>query len=358
MLADQANRVEFLIGVDTHKESHSAGLLSGNGGVLSKLEVRTTEAGYRQLLDWAEEHAKGTRVWAIEGTASYGTGLTSFLQGKGERVAEIDRPTRTSRGKSGAKSDTIDAIRAAREARDEEKLASPRQRGRREALRVLQTAREGVVKQHTTGLNQLHALVLTAPEQLRTELRTLSASRLVERCARFRINPRRDVEWNGYLRVLRSISQRLRGLEAEGEEYLKQIEELTQLMAPELCAEPGVGPVSGAQILISWSHQGRLHSEAAFAALAGVSPIEASSGQYQRHRLNRGGDRQLNRALHTIVMSRIQHHAPTQEYVARRRAEGKSDREIRRCLKRYLARHLFRLMERTVSTDIAPQIAA
>jgi transposase len=348
MLADH---VEFIIGVDTHKHRHTAALVTANGGLLASLAVPATAAGYRRLLNWAEEQANAPRAWAIEGTASYGAGLSSFLQDRSEWVIEIDRPTRAPRGKVGAKSDAIDALRAAREALSREAFATPRQRGLREAMRALQTTREGITKARTKSLNQLHALVVAAPEELRGTLRPFSTNELVRRCARLRVSANRDLEWRTYVDLLRRTALRVLALETEAEAYQKQISQLTQRMAPELCVEAGVGPSSAALILITWSHPGRVASEAAFASMAGAAPIEASSGQHTRHRLNRGGDRQLNRALHTVAENRMRHHEATREYVQRRRREGMTDREIRRCLKRYLARHFFKLLRRSGGDD-------
>jgi transposase len=154
------------------------------------------------------------------------------------------------------------------------------------------------------------------------------------------------VEYRATVRALRTTAERALAANQEATQLGKELAALVRAMAPALLGQPGVGPVTAAQILISWSHPGRLRSEAAFAMLAGTAPIEASSGQVVRHRLNRGGDRQLNRALHTIVMIRERYHQPTKRYVARRTGEGKSEREIRRCLKRTIGRQLFRLLER------------
>ena len=343
MLADL---VEFVVGVDTHKDRHMAALVAANGGQLDALEVAATATGYRELLNWVEEWTGAPRAWAIEGTASYGAGLSSYLQERSEWVIEVDCPTRPARRKGGAKSDPLDAVRAAREALSKDVFASPRQRGLREALRVLQTTREGAMNARTKSLNQLHALVVSAPDKLRGSLRGFSSADLVRHCARLRRSSRRDVELDTYVDLLGRIAQRVLALEVEADVYERQIDQLTQTMASELRDEAGVGPICAAQMLISWSHPGRVRSEAAFASLAGVAPIEASSGQHIRHRLNRGGDRQLNRALHTVANSRMQHDERTRAYVERRRQEGKSDREIRRCLKRYLARHLYRMLER------------
>lgn len=226
-------------------------------------------------------------------------------------------------------------------------LASSGQRagGQREQLRALMVCREGAGQAKRAGLCQLRDLLLTCPEPLRAELAPLSRARLLRRCAGLRPDHRRNVEARGTLLALRGLARRVQALSAEQRELAQEIRALVQRQAPELLAEPGVGPISAAQLLLSWSHRGRLHSEAAFARLAGSAPIPASSGQVVRHRLDRGGDRKLNRALHTIVVSRRKTHPPTIAYIQRRIREGKSVREAIRCLKRYLARHLFRLLE-------------
>jgi transposase len=186
---------------------------------------------------------------------------------------------------------------------------------------------------------------VNAPETLRHALRNLSTDELLDRCARLRTYPYHSVEYRFTVTALRLTARRALALEAEAADLESQLELLVQQAAPRLLAEPGVGTISAAQILCAWSHAGRLRSEAAFASLAGVAPIVASSGQIHRYRLNRGGDRQLNRALHTIIVSRLTHHAETRAYATRRAAEGKSLREIKRCLKRHLARRLFKLLE-------------
>jgi transposase len=255
-------------------------------------------------------------------------------------VVEVDRPTRPAR--RGGKTDALDAVRAARQALTQQHLAVPRRRGDREALRVLLATRQGAVTARTCALNQLKALIVGAPE----ELRACSTIGQVAHCAGLRDRPARSLEHRMTVRALRCTAQRVQLLAAEATELEAEIQRLVRTVAPWLLELPGVGPVSATQVLVSWSHAGRLRSEAAFAALAGVSPIPASSGQVTRHRLNRGGDRQLNRALDTVALVRLRDDPATRAYAARRRAEGKSPREIRRCLKRAIARQLFKLLER------------
>jgi transposase len=346
-------KVDAVIGVDTHRDRHAAAILDRNGGLVAQLEVPSDQAGGEALLRFVAERAPDRRCWALEGTGCYGAGLASFLLAQGEWVTEIDRPKRP-RGRNGAKSDPLDAIRAGREALSREHLATPRQRGQREALRVLQLTRSGAVKVAADARRQLKALLVTAPEPLRARLRTGTALQQARACAALEASAADPVEQRATVRALRVTAARMLAAYQEAREVEKELRGLVKTVAPVLLAQPGVGPITAAQLLISWSHPGRLRSEAAFAMLAGVAPIEASSGRVVRHRLNRGGDRQLNRALHTIVMIRETWHEPTRRYVARRIAEGKSEREIRRCLKRTVARGLFRLLTRTVLPTSGP----
>ncbi len=344
MLADQADHV---LGIDTHRDSHSAAILAADTAVVQgQITVAANERGYRRLLRFARESAPGRRAWAVEGTGSYGAGLTVFLQREGEMVLEVDRPRRPAR-RDRAKSDQLDAIRAAREALTREHLARPRQRGEREALRVLLATRDSAVRSKRAAITLMKGLLVSAAPTLREGLRSLSTSEQLARCARLRVSPTQDAN-----------SARRRSLYARApvehsrckrkHTNSKQRSSLSSLdLAPWLLAEMGVGAIVAAQILCAYSHHGRIRSEAAFASLAGVAPIPASSGQTVRHRLNRSGDRQLNRALHTIVLCRMRDDARTRAYTARRQAEGRSTREIKRCLKRYTARHLYRLLQAT-----------
>ncbi len=207
------------------------------------------------------------------------------------------------------------------------------------------TAREGAVNAKRAGLCQLRDLLITTPEPLRSELRPLSRARLLRRLSATRPHRRHDPEFRGALLALRAVARRVQQLTLEERELAQEIEQLISKLAPQLLSQPGVGPLLAAQIVLSWSHRGRLVSEAAFARLAGAAPIPASSGQTIRHRLDRSGDRQLNRALHQIILTRRRMHLPTIDYIERRVQEGKSRREATRCLKRYLARNLYRLLE-------------
>jgi transposase len=339
-----AEKVDGVIGVDTHRDTLSAAAVTAVGGLLGQLAVGADAVGYQRLVDFARVHVPGRRCFAVEGAGSYGAGLARLLAERGEWVVEIDRPRRPAR--RGGKTDALDAIRAAREALSQERPAVPRRRGDREALRVLLATRQGAVIARTCAINQLKALIVGAPEELRAELRGRSTSGQVEYCAALRDRPARSLEHRMTARTLRSTAQRIRVLAAEATKLQGEIGRLVAAVAPWLLELPGIGPISASQVLVSWSHAGRLRSEAAFAALAGVSPIPASSGQVTRHRLNRGGDRRLNRALHTVALVRLRDDPTTRVYAARRRAEGKSPREIRRCIKRAVARQLFKLLQR------------
>jgi transposase len=210
----------------------------------------------------------------------------------------------------------------------------------------------------TRAINHLKALIVTSREELRHQLRRHDTNDLVARCARLRTLPSHSHEHRATVIALRHTARRVLALEAEANDLESEIEQLIKTNVPWLLDEIGVGPISAAQLFCSWSHPGRLRSDAAFAMLAGAAPIPASSGQTVRYRLNRAGDRQLNCALHTIVLTRLQHDPATRAYAAKRATEGKTPREIKRCLKRYVARHLFRLLEANgpgSSTPLAPQ---
>ena len=346
MLADRA---EYVLGVDTHRDSHTVAVCTPTGSVIAETTVAADGDGYQCLLRFAGEQAVGRRVWAIEGTGSFGAGLASFLFERGEWVVEVDRPARPAR-RNGAKSDQLDAARAATEALSRQHLAQPRRRGEREALRVLLAVRQGAVLARTQAIGQVKGLIINAPEKLRQRLRGLPTDEQLARCARLRSARSHTSEQQATIIALRLAARRALALGAEAAELEARLQPLVQGLAPRLLAEPGVGVITAAQILNAWSHPGRFRSEAAFASLAGAAPIPASSGQVVRHRLNRGGDRQLNRALHTIALSRLAHHPETKHYAARRTAEGKTPREIRRCLKRHLARRLYRILETNTPT--------
>ncbi len=342
MLADE---LDYVVGVDTHLDEHVLAVVAApSGAVLARHTVRANARGYQAALRFAGEAAHGARVWAIEGTGSYGAGLARYLAGRGETVLEISRTPRAERRLRG-KDDSLDAARTARAALASETLALPRSGERREALRLLLIARRSAVDVRREALGQLRGVIVTAPDELREQLRGLPVGRLLERCSRLRRSSAMSADEVATRLVLRSLARRIQTATVEADELQQEILGHIRALAPQLLDEPGVGPIVAAQLLIAWSHRGRVRSEACFARLAGAAPIPASSGQTQRHRLSRGGDRQLNRALHTVVLHRRQHDPATKAYIARRIAEGKSRRDATRLLKRYLARHLYRLLQ-------------
>jgi transposase len=340
MLADQ---LDYVVGVDPHRDVHALAIVDvRTGGVVLEASVAANSGGYARALQLAKRHAPGRRAFAVEGTGSFGAGLTRFLASHDQRVLEVGRLRRERR--SGGKTDALDAIRAARSVLAQTRPAEPRAGGEREALRALMATREGAVNARRAGLCQLRDLLITTPEPLRSELRPLTRAQLLRRLTAVRPQRHRDVELRG-TQALRTVARRVQHLTAEERELAREIETLTRTLAPQLLEQPGVGPLAAAQVLLSWSHQGRIRSEAAFARLAGCAPIPASSGQTIRYRLDRSGDRRLNRALHMILVTRRRAHPPTIAYIDRRTHEGKTSREAIHCLKRYLARNLYRLLE-------------
>lgn len=323
------------IGVDTHKQWHVAVALDRLGRQIDCLTAEATAAGYRRLLVWASE--LGQPAFGIEGCGSYGAGLAAFLAKRGIAVYECERPKRGER--RAGKNDLVDATLAARRVVTGEGLSLPRGRGAREQLRVLLLERRGAVRSRTAALNQLEAVIVTAPDDLRHRLDGVPKKQLVPTAARLRPSP------DGVTDVLRRIARRAQALSVEITEIDRSLLRLVSEHAPTLLAECGVGAVCAAQLLVSSGDPQRMASEASFAALAGTSPIDASSGKHQRHRLNRGGDRQLNWALHVIALQRVHHHAETAAYYQRLLAAGKTTKEAKRCVKRALARHFYQQLK-------------
>ena len=345
MLADD---VDFVVGVDTHRDSHALALVDVRSQRTTRvLTVSATRRGYRQALRIARRQAPGRRSWALEGSGCYGAGLARFLERQGERVLEVERPARE--GQRGRlKTDALDAERAARQLLAG-RGATPRLAAQTQALRALVVAREGAVTARTAAWNELRALILTSPPELRERLQGLTRARLLTACTRLRCGSSGS-ERAAVTLALRSLARRINTLQEETNTLERELHKRVQALAPELLTRPGIGPICAAALLVAWSHPGRIRSEAAFARLAGTAPIPASSGKTIRYRLDRGGDRQLNRALHTIILCRRRSHPDTKAYIARRVAEGKTQREAVRCLKRYLARSIYRTLEAMPTT--------
>jgi transposase len=313
---------------------------------LSRRSVRASTRGYASALRFAIDAGSGARVCGIEGIGSYGAGLSRYLVSHGETVLETSRAPQSERRLRG-KDDALDAVRTARTALASETLALPRSGERREALRLLLVARRSAVDVRREALGQLRGVIVTAPDSLREQLRTLPVGKLLARCSRLRRSPAMGTDEIAVRLVLRSLARRIEAATIEAAELERELLGHVHALAPRLLDEPGVGPIVAAQLLVAWSHHSRLRSEACFARLAGVAPVPASSGKTTRHRLSRGGDRQLNRALHTVILHRRQHDPATRDYIERRIAEGKTRRDATRLLKRYLARHLYRLLQQT-----------
>lgn len=336
-------------GIDTHRDTHVAAAVDHLGGVLGTKEFRTTPAGYRKLLAWLTSFGMLHKV-GVEGTGSYGAAVARFLAENQIEVIEVARPNRQVRRRHG-KSDMIDAIAAARAVVSGEASASPKTHdGPVEALRVLKVVQRSANKARTQAVNQLRALVATAPVELRERLRHLSAGELISTCAAFRVRADDDELATVVRLAMRQLAQRAQHLDTELEAVRVRLHRITKKVAPELVAITGVGPDVASTLLVTvGDNPHRLQGERSFAALCGTSPLPASSGQRQdRHRLNRGGDRQANSALWRIAVVRLSHDDRTRDYVARRISEGKTKPEALRCLKRYIAREVFNALPKTV----------
>ena len=344
-------------GVDTHGEVHVAAVVDATGRVLGASSFAATAAGYRGLLRWLRRYGRVVRV-GVEGTGSYGAGLARYLSGEGVTVTEVNRPDRQRRRRHG-KSDVVDAEAAARAALNGDAAGTPRAAGGPvESVRVLRLARRSAIKARTQAANQIRDLIVTAPDQLRSRLRNLDTDQRVAVCARFRTGDITDpAEATKF--ALRTLARRHRQLSAEIDELDAQLAALCAAINPALLAAHGVGPEVAATLLVTaGDNPKRMGSEAAFAALCGASPVEASSGKVTRHRLNSGGDRQANNALWRIVVVRMSSDARTQTYVARRTLEGKSKKEIIRCLKRHVAREMFRLLTNPATIPLGADLRA
>ena len=353
ILSIVAHSHPFVVGVDTHARNHVFAVLDAtNGALLDTQSFPTSAAGINRAIKWVARrtNADADALWVIEGAASYGAILAGTVATHGYPVAEAPRmDARKNRGVG--KSDALDAHRIAMAALPlaVENLRRPRlSEGTRHSLRILVTARNSMAKDRTRSVNALNALVRT--NDLGVDARKKLTPAQIEEISRWR---ERDEELS--VSIARAEAMRLSKHVLDLDEQLdandKQLDSLVKVSeAAPLLEEKGFGAVTAAKCFVAWSHEGRVRNEAAFACLAGVNPIPASSGNTTRHRLNRGGDRALNSALHMAAITRMTHHEGTREYIEKRRAQGRTDKEIRRCIKRYLARRVFRILNASVKS--------
>ena len=331
-------------GVDTHKHTHVAAALDDAGRVLGSAAFDADTAGYTALLEWLGGHGSVERV-GVEGTGSYGAGLARHLAAAGVDVVDVNRPNRQMRRRRG-KTDTVDTEAAARAALNGDAAVVPKSAdGSVEAIRMLSVARRSAVKARTVAANQVDGLAVTAPEHLKDRLRGLNTARTVEACARLRPDTHGDTATVAAKTALRCLARRHKALTAEIARLDADLLALCEATNPALLAARGVGvEVASTLLVAAGDNPERMRSEASFAALCGTSPIEASSGPIVRHRLNRSGNRLANNALWRIAMVRLRCDERSIDYARRRRAEGKTRREIVRCLKRHIAREVYRLL--------------
>lgn len=331
---------KIVVGVDTHKHLHVAVALDELGAGLGELTIGADSVGYAALAAWAQQLG---RPWAfgIEGTGSYGAGVASSLRRRGYKIVEVNRGDRRGR-RSNGKSDTLDAEAAARAVLSGSAAAVPKSAdGVCEMIRQLKIARDTAVKARTQALITLKCIVVNAPAELREQLAPLSDKALLDRCAGFRRGPVESTTASTK-HTLRALARRWLELAAEIADHDRVLDQLTRAASPSLRDAFGIGADTAAEMLIVFGdNPERIHSEAAFAKLCGVAPIPASSGKTNRHRLSRGGHRQANSALYRVVIVRMRFHQPTIDYVARRSHEGRTKRDIIRCLKRFLAREIY-----------------
>ena len=336
--------VEVWGGVDTHRDFHVAAVVDSVGRVVGSEPFGADHSGYRRMAAWMQAKGQLVRV-GVEGTGSYGAGLARFLAEANIEVVEVNRPNRQLRRQKGGKSDSVDAEAAARAAASGQATAVPKSGvGPVECIRMLVVVRRSATKARTQAANQIHSLAVTAPEQVKRRLRGLNIGARVRVCAAFR--PGTDHTTTTYAkRALRRLARRYQALDREVAQLDVEIRDLCAQANPALLGAAGVGPDTAAALLVAaGDNPGRMKSEKSFAALCGSSPVQASSGQTIRHRLNRGGNRKANSALWRIATTRMQNDARTQAYVTKRETEGKNRKEIIRCLKRHIAPQIYRLL--------------
>jgi len=354
---DDLENEQVILGVDTHADAHVAAVITVMGVLLGTRSFPATAAGYAALLDWARGHGRLRRA-GVEGTSSHGTALNRHLRRHKVQVIEVNRPDRATRRRRG-KTDAVDAENAARAVLSGQTTAIAKSgEGSVEMIRMFKIAKDSAVKARTQAINQLRSVLVRAEPSLRESLTGLSPTALIRTCADLPDTDVQDIN-KAATQVLHALALRVLALTEEIRSHQQQITTLIDACAPQLLERPGIGPDTAAALLITaGDNPDRMTSEAAFAALCGVNPIEASSGKTTRHRLNRGGDRRSNSALYTVVLTRLGRDQRTRDYAERRTHEGKSKKEIIRCLKRYVAREVFPLILEALSPGKATASAA
>lgn len=342
-------------GVDTHRDIHVAAVIDHVGRVLGTEAFPANPKGYALLLRWMRSFGSVAKI-GIEGTGSYGAGLTRMLEACRVDVVEVNRPNRQVRRRRG-KSDTVDAESAARVTLNGEATAIPKSADNEvESVRMLRVARRSAVKARSQATNQIHTIVVTAPDKLRSQLDGLSTRALIDVCARFRPDSV-DTTSEAARTALRLLARRCQALTNEIEQLDDDINQLINRHNPALLGVVGVGPEVAATLLITaGGNPDRLHSDAAFAAMCGACPVEASSGKIVRHRLNTGGNRQANNALWRIVMVRLSTCERTRAFAAKKRSEGKTVKETIRILKRSVAREIYRIITNPPDIKTGPEL--
>jgi transposase len=335
---------EFILGIDTHKQFHHAALITTFGRDVADGRFDATSAGYDRLIAWATGHGRVVQA-AIEGTGSYGAAIAHRLRQLGVTVIDVNTPDRQDRRRRG-KSDRFDAYSAARAVLSGRATTVVKDHdGEVEAARLLRTTRQLLIKQRTETINQLHSILVSAPEAVRAALTGATGKRLAKACARLRDRTADDLVTATVKDMLRSLGRRYLHLDEEAIRIKRTLTQVVTAYAPELILVEGVGPdVAAALLTATGQNMNRLRSEAALAHLAGAAPIPASSGKTIRHRLNRGGNRQANAALYRIALVRMRSHQPTRDYVAKCLARGKSKQDAIRLLKRYIARQIYTVL--------------
>jgi transposase len=340
---DSSAAKEVILGVDTHNDVHVAAVITALGVQLGTASFPATAAGYQALVGWVGTLGMLRRA-GVEGTGSYGAALARHLRAAGVEVIEVNAPDKATRRRRG-KTDTLDAEAAARAVLSGRASGSAKAGdGPVEMLRMFKLAKASAIKARTQTINQLKAVLVAADPALREALSGLTNTMLIRRCAQLEATTPADVT-SAAVYTLRLLARRILELTKEIHDLVHHITNTITGHCPRLLTRRGVGPDNAAALLIAaGDNPDRLHSEASFAALCGVNPLEASSGKTSRRRLNRGGDRQANSALYRVAICRLRCDARTRDYLARRITEGKTRREAIRCLKRYLAREIYQII--------------